>query len=160
MTSLRPSAETSPEDHFGIMSPTSSTFAHSPLDRAALLGSLGMGSTIHIDNTRRRTQNFSVPFRKYATPPPVVQVATGVFPGMQKPPLIRQTLLNAPSLNVDSLLDPLLSPRATTFTLNPFSADAPVARRPSAVMQMANEDPRSPAQQGTNPIVRNIADAL
>ncbi|GAM90258.1 hypothetical protein ANO11243_083000 [Dothideomycetidae sp. 11243] len=76
------------------------------------------------------------------------------------PEVPASTLLNAPSLNVDSLLDPLLSPRATTFTLNPFSADAPVARRPSAVMQMANEDPRSPAQQGTNPIVRNIADAL
>ncbi|KAF4555532.1 Tyrosine-protein phosphatase pmp1-like protein [Elsinoe fawcettii] len=157
MTALQPPAEIAAEDKFGIMSPTTSSFNHTPLDRDALLGSLGMGSALGQDTSRRRTQNFSFPFRKSILNASAAEVAIG-FNGTRNGNTVKQTLV-VPSPTVDSLLDPLLSPRASSFTLNPFSHSVPTGPSPLSA-RLNDEDPRSPAQQGSNPIVRNIADAL
>ncbi|KAG8628561.1 hypothetical protein KVT40_004434 [Elsinoe batatas] len=155
MTSLQPPAEIAAEDKFGIMSPTTSSFNHTPLDRDALLGSLGMGSAIGQDTSRRRTQNFSFPFRKSILNASAAEVAIGFNAG-RNGNAVKQTLV-VPSPTVDSLLDPLLSPRASSFTLNPFSHSVPTGPLSARV---DDDDPRSPAQKGSNPITRNIADAL
>ncbi|PNS18724.1 hypothetical protein CAC42_5263 [Sphaceloma murrayae] len=158
MTSLQPSAEIAAEDTFGIMSPTTSSFNHTPLDRDALLGSLGMGSAIGHDTSRRRTQNFSFPFRKSIVTASAAEVAIGALNGINKGNTLQRTLV-VPTSSANSLLDPLMSPRASAFTLNPFSQ--PVTTAPSPLStRVTQDDPRSPAQQGSNPIVRNIADAL
>ncbi|PSK38111.1 hypothetical protein B9Z65_1302 [Elsinoe australis] len=158
MTSLQPSLELAAEDTFGIMSPTTSAFNHTPLDRDALLGSLGMGSAIGQESGRRRTQNFSFPFRKSIVTASAAEIAIGAINGVHSRHPVKQTLV-VPSPAVDSLLDPLLSPRASSFTLNPFSTSVPAGPSPLGG-RSKSDDPRSPAQTGSNPIVRNIADAL
>lgn len=71
------------------------------------------------------------------------------------PPEYRQ------SRTLDDLPDALMSPRATEFTANPFRdflSSAPA--KGSAANTPKKADPRSPAQKGASPIIRNILDVI
>lgn len=62
----------------------------------------------------------------------------------------------------ESFCDALMSPRATEFTENPFAMafPAPVTAPTGETPSTTGLDPRSPAQKGVSPIVRNISDVL
>lgn len=57
VTPLQPSPRVKSEDVFGLMSPQVTEFSHSPLDRDALLGALGMGSTFHSNHQQTPKSN-------------------------------------------------------------------------------------------------------
>lgn len=175
MTPLLPlPKEADPADSFGLMSPTSTSFASSPFDRSALLASLGMsGSTQHYP---RRTSSL----RK----PPQAPLARPLKPKLSSPSLGEQKQLHKLQADIAAKLhlqgkpspetmdappadfeDALMSPRATEFTRNPFalSWDVPEAKDEGSRTSPSPSplrDPRSPAQVGGSPITRNILDVL
>lgn len=164
MGPLMPSKDVHSDDAFGLMSPRHSEFHHAPLDRDALLSSLGMGAAIEEMPTRNRE----------------LSPRAGLSPGWN--PSLRSKV-SAPSLreqqeleNLQSELaatlakqarerntgvlgpEALMSPRAFEFTQNPFTA-VPDGKVAMAAVPESN-DPRSPPQKGTSPITRNIFDVL
>lgn len=144
MAPLQPPAEVAPEDHFGLMSPSASEFQHSPLDRTALLGSLGMGSAFQSNGS-----SLSRPKESLA---PIRSVQAVRDPA---PP--RTVTLSAQ----ESGFDALMSPRAFEFTQNPFAGPvSEITPTPMTKPGVSEDDPRSPAQKGASPIIRNIFDAL
>lgn len=66
----------------------------------------------------------------------------------------------------DDLSDALMSPRATEFTSNPFRETFPSPETQAGQVDNAatttprKADPRSPAQKGASPIIRNIFDVI
>ncbi|KAF2719415.1 DSPc-domain-containing protein, partial [Polychaeton citri CBS 116435] len=188
MTPLQPPKEADPADAFGIMSPTSTEFSN-PFDRSSLLASLGMGSMSPRDNSPKR----SVSLRTRQTPDPGITDATGrtlrpkqKLRGKISSPSLReqqqlqhlqakieaqlsleQQQQQSPPLKTDSGLDePLMSPRATEFTQNPFAlsieSSTAASASPSQVSTstLPQIDPRSPPIQGASPITRSIFDVL
>jgi len=162
MASLQPSAEVAPEDHFGLMSPSTTEFHHSPLDRAALLGSLGMGSSMADEPTRKRPQNFSYPQRRSIAPTQPLPPPSPLDPSRDDSSSPATTVIEiaAPPIGIEDSFSALMSPRATEFTLNPFGVSSSDQAKTADNARITNDDPRSPAQKGASPINRNIANFL
>jgi len=163
MTALQPARDVAPEDKFGLLSPSTNQFRHSPLDRDVLLGSLGMGAAIIDDSSRKRPQNFSFPQRRSIIPSqPVPDGGESMTKNISLPlgatatTVIRVT--GPPADDEEDHLRALTSPRASEFTLNPLKANESTAS--SSENTMSKDDPRSPPQKGANPITRNIADLM
>jgi len=161
MTSLQPSAAVAPDDHFGLMSPSTTEFHHSPLDRAALLGSLGMGASMAEDTTRKRQQNFSYPQRRSIAPTQPLPPASPIAPAREAStsPALTVIEIGAPLIGHEDSFSALMSPRATEFTLNPFGV-IPSESKTTDDLKVSDDDPRSPPQKGASPINRNIATFL
>ncbi|GAB7339626.1 hypothetical protein MBLNU457_6219t1 [Dothideomycetes sp. NU457] len=161
MAPLQPSAAVAPEDHFGLMSPSTTEFHHSPLDRAALLGSLGMGASMAEDTTRTRQQNFSYPQRRSIAPTKPLPPASTFAPAREastSPATTVIEMVRPPDGNEDGF-SVLMSPRATEFTMNPFDV-MPSENKMTNDLKVSDDDPRSPPQRGASPINRNIATFL
>lgn len=142
MAPLQPSLAVAPEDSFGLMSPTTTEFQHSPLDREALLGSLGMGSAFHRNEQQQP---------RHA---PVVKPRS-----VHKDGLVSH--IRYDSKTPETTIDPLMSPRASEFMQNPFNVvgqhDQDIGSSNTA---LTAEDPRSPPLKGSSPITAHIADFL
>ncbi|KAF2172443.1 hypothetical protein M409DRAFT_63127 [Zasmidium cellare ATCC 36951] len=184
MTPLQPSREADPADTFGLMSPTSTEFAANPFDRSALLASLGMGSMRADEETPRR----SLSLRNRERPQPNgvdgqrLQPEGGrkLRPKLSSPTLREQQQLQSLQAKIEATLPvrnhhsaqlrpdddaPLMSPRATEFTSNPFALSLSIPSNPpqdttSGPPRTPDADPRSPAHKSQSPIVRNIFDVL
>lgn len=166
MTALQPPQAVESEDRFGLLSPRATEFAHSPLDRTSLLGALGMGSTFHSEQL------------VYVQAPPTGQASSRKLPlrpKLSSPSLSEQKQLQSYHVDLEASLgqraattnhasdelEALMSPRATEFTQNPFALALETPHQTEAGAPHAvEEDPRSPAQKGASPIVRNIFDVL
>ena len=167
MAPLQPPQAVAPEDHFGLMSPSASEFSHAPLDRTALLGALGMGTTFQANGgSKVRPHDFLMPQRQ-PSPHQASQNRVSTITDLQWHQsskaeeigngISRQIVVSSP---LDDN-DPIMSPRAFEFTQNPFALSQSVPSQISADTAVQEpEDPRSPAQKGASPIIRNIADAL
>jgi len=164
MTALQPAREVAPEDRFGLLSPSTNQFRHSPLDRDVLVGSLGMGAAFNCDSSHKRAQNFSFPQRRSIIPSqPVPDIAT-VTKNIPAPSEETATTVievtGPPADDEKDQLRALMSPRASEFTLNPLRIKESTASASSSQNAASKEDPRSPPQKGANPITRNIADLM
>ncbi|KAK5122195.1 hypothetical protein LTR85_004105 [Meristemomyces frigidus] len=181
MTPLQPSAAVDSDDSFGLMSPSSTTgFPPSPFARSNVLASLGMGSVQPADVPRR-----ALSLRTRSSPQKASTQSTGLAPGsaprlrgkVSSPTLREHQQLQSlqakigaahshrnppPSATFGGMDDALMSPRATSFTKNPFALAFGPPEEP-ALDEAPNSsipDPRSPAQTGVSPITRNILDVL
>lgn len=181
MTPLQPSAEADPADAFGLMSPTSTEFASSPFDRSALLASLGMGSVREADVAPRRTSSLSSRPKPKEGTGRSDSLMTKHQPRLRgkisSPSIREQQQLQSMQARIEASLphrdamqtslpdadEPLMSPRATEFTQNPFALAFPTAspqHPPQDPPRTPVIDPRSPAHKGVSPITRNILDVL
>ncbi|GIZ39751.1 hypothetical protein CKM354_000312300 [Cercospora kikuchii] len=176
MAPIRPSEQVDPGDDFGIMSPTSTEFAANPFDRSALLASLGMGTMRADEETPRRS--LSLRNRDNRHLPPPAKPERTLRGKISSPSLREQQRLRELQAQIEANLhirensptgvaqedsDALMSPRATSFTENPFAL---ALETPAASAAHTNpprltvQDPRSPSQKGASPITRNILDVL
>ncbi|EME87275.1 uncharacterized protein MYCFIDRAFT_209464 [Pseudocercospora fijiensis CIRAD86] len=197
MTPLQPSKEVEAADDFGIMSPTSTEFTTSrPFDRSALLAQLGMGSMRADEETPRRSislrnrQQYTMrtgqceqsrncldvtqPRRlrgKVSSPSLHEQQELQALQAKIEADLSMQRNAGSPQFNQLSSTaeEPLMSPRATEFTSNPFALSLGVPpptsennnhKSNNASPRMSDIDPRSPAHKGASPITRSILDVL
>ena len=182
MTPLKPSPDVDPADDFGLMSPSTTEFAASPFDRPALLASLGMGSVRQQDDVPRRTSSLNSSRKLVQND----QRSDSLLTYSDKPrlrakissPSIReQQQLQSMQAKIEASLpqrnavtsstpefdEPLMSPRATEFTQNPFAlalSSTPPHFPPEDPPRTPGVDPRSPAHKGVSPITRNILDVL
>lgn len=170
MSPLQPSKAVESADTFGLMSPTASEFSHSPLDRDILLGSLGMGSAVQHQSNRSQhlLPNIPQPSRDGGN-----TKSLPLRPKISAPSLRQQQELQAMQSRLEATLaqeanarnfepssvEALMSPRAFEFTQNPFALAAEDSMATAASVA-GDEDPRSPAQKGVNPITRSIFDVL
>lgn len=179
MAPLQPPRETESADSFGIMSPTSTEFTTNPFDRSALLASLGMGSVRNEEETVRRSvslrnrQNFRQPNEANS------QSSRRLRGKVSSPSLREEQQLRTLQAQIEADLhhqhndstrsaqprvmdEPLMSPRATEFTKNPFALSLAIPARTDSTrdQRTPSEDPRSPAQEGASPITRSILDVL
>lgn len=187
MTPIKPAEDADPADSFGILSPTSTEFASNPFDRSALLASLGMGSMGPDEQAPRR----SLSLQKQKAQPVSKQPDSHLDPAstdggrplrgkISSPSLREQQQLQSLQAKIEASLptrtlpnpqssaeedEPLMSPRATEFTQNPFALALNIPSITTTSPQPASndatrkidEDPRSPvAQKGASPITRNI----
>ena len=184
MAPIHPSPEVDPADDFGIMSPTSTEFASNPFDRSALLASLGMGSMRADEETPRRSISLRKREPRHASPQNG-SGSTTLEPGRRlrgkisspslreeqelrdlqakiEADLLIQESKPAAAVSSHDMSDALMSPRATHFTDNPFAlaATATPPEPEDGLRSPTIQDPRSPAQKGASPIIRNIFDAL
>lgn len=187
MIPLQPTKEADPADAFGLMSPTSTEFASSPFDRSTLLAQLGMGSMRQQADVPSRTRSLNV---RKASGNNDSQVNSLATPSNRKlrtkissPSLREQQELQRLQADIESKLhlqhtqamptftingngmdDALLSPRATEFTQNPFALSLAIPpeapTKTEEAPRSSDVDPRSPAQKGVSPIIRNIGDIL
>lgn len=188
MTPLNPSPEADPADAFGLMSPSSTEFASSPFDRPTLLASLGMGPVRQQDDVvPRRTSSLT----SRPKPKPAAERSDSLI--TSNPPRLRNKI-SSPSIREQQQLqsmqakieaslphhhhrhatasyghgggvdEPLMSPRATEFTQNPFAlalpTPSPLLTPPEDPPRTPGVDPRSPAHKGVSPITRSILDVL
>jgi len=171
MGPLHPSEEVAPADTFGLMSPTTTEFQHSPLDRDTLLGTLGMGTVIQNPNQPRHlpvnTEESSLSSKREKAGKNVP-----LRPKLSSPSLREQRELEAIQSQLQASrtqhtdaeqaesagLEALMSPRAFEFTQNPFAVVSEVTQTTAAVS--GGDDPRSPPQKGVSPITRKIFDVL
>lgn len=174
-TALTPPQAVESADVFGIMSPTSTDFGSNLFDRSILLGQLGM--TTHTQSVVP-TRAKSLKAEKGAEPHRDGSALTAprtLRGKISSPTLRQQHQLQSMQAKLEAKLHPrqvaegtnepdetLMSPRATEFTQNPFAlAFEPVtsiATNGNSVAPVT--DPRSPAQKGASPIIRNIEDFL
>ncbi|GAB7351179.1 hypothetical protein MBLNU459_g1627t1 [Dothideomycetes sp. NU459] len=174
MIPLQPPKDVDSADQFGLMSPQASEFTHSPFDRESLLGALGMGSALQPASSRPQHLN----------PTPAMAMAgttstnkLPLRPKISAPSLREQRQLQnlqseieanmtkkVDAVDLESMPGPeaLMSPRAIEFTQNPFALpdDSREEQTHPASSMVGQEDPRSPAQKGASPIIRNIFDVL
>lgn len=183
MAPLQPSQDVESSDSFGIMSPTSTEYTSNPFSRTALLASLGMGSMRAHEETPRRSLSLrSKERQKQQQAQDQDQDQAGSQPvrtlrgKISSPTLREQQQLQNLQANIEATLpvrnaptqsndidEPLMSPRATEFTSNPFALalSTPAAKpEDDATSRAADADPRSPAHKGASPITRNIMDFL
>lgn len=190
MTALQPRREVSGSDDFDIMSPTSTSFANPFDRNALLaslgMGSVHDAGSSRARAVSLRSQ--SHPPAPTYPPPPVPHslsstLSPRTFPRLRgkisSPSLREQKQLQNLQVQIENQLHlqqrprtshsgemdgALMSPRATEFTKNPFALDpAPLSLtvpEQTSDSQVANADPRSPAQPGASPIVRSIMDVL
>lgn len=174
MIPLQPPKEVESADEFGLMSPTTSEFSHSPWDRDALLGTLGMGSAMQPQPPSRNLQ----PSQKAQLSPQensqTLSSRPKLRPKISAPSLQEQRKLQIMQSELEAKLAAqhatthahdaseagaaLMSPRAFEFTQNPFALGAEEPKTTASVLEV--DDPRSPAQKGVSPITRNIFDVL
>ncbi|QIW95946.1 hypothetical protein AMS68_001464 [Peltaster fructicola] len=169
MSALQPPKEVESMDDFGLMSPTTTEFSSNPFDRSSLLASLGM--TTHSQP--------AMPVRTKSLRSETPKQDGGHLPAPQRklrsrissPSLKEQRELHSLQAQIEARLpqrqiveapvefsDALMSPRATEFTSNPFAlAFSPVEPTKDNTPPV---DPRSPAQKGASPIIRNIEQFL
>jgi len=74
----------------------------------------------------------------------------------EKPQVVRLSLAQHTSIS----LNEIMSPRVSEFTVNPFHDPMAAALSAPSPVKAVLEDPRSPAQKGSLPIVRNIFDVI
>ena len=174
MTPLLPPKDADPADAFGLLSPSSTEYASSPFDRTTLLTQLGMAPVGEEEQPQRSK---SVKNR----PKPLQEDQADMtkrlpLRGKMSSPTLRErqqlqslqarieaNLPQRPSLSthLSGIDEALMSPRATEFTQNPFAMSAAEpATSGDQSPNTSNSDPRSPAQKGQSPIVRNIEDVL
>ena len=179
MIPVKPAEDADPADSFGILSPTSTEFASNPFDRSALLASLGMGSMRPEEEAPRRSLSLRKQKQQQATKQPDTHLGpTRPLRGkISSPSLREQQQLQSLQAKIEASLptrtspttqpseedEPLMSPRATEFTQNPFALALNVpsitttTAKDDASSRHVDEDPRSPvAQKGASPITRNI----
>ena len=180
LTPLQPSPDVDPADAFGLLSPSSTEFASSPFDRSALLAQLGMGPVRQQEEAPRRSASLS------SRPKPQQKDDDGLgskskqtrkLRGKISSPSIHEqqqlqslqanieaslSLRSAPLPSSNGIDEPLMSPRATEFTQNPFALAMSIPTSPESVPKpsSSDSDPRSPAQKGSSPITRSIFDVL
>ncbi|KAL2351027.1 dual specificity phosphatase [Cryomyces antarcticus] len=181
MNPLHPSVGT--DDPFGLLSPTVTEFKSSPFDRAALLGTLGMGSSSPHrarppprnirHSVRAELGTHDITRSSLLTPSQPASNALHA-PGEDQPRNLEakdappqnhpdhSPVSIAPFASQCTELDGLMSPRATEFTENPFAPPPAIPSEASATQTpiTGDEDPRSPAQKGGSPIIRSIFDVL
>ena len=184
MAPLQPSPEVDPADSFGLMSPSSTEFATSPFDRPALLASLGMGSVRQQDDVPLPRRTSSLTSRPKPPPQPHDHRSDSLIAGspprlrgkISSPSIREQQQLQSMQAQIEASLphrappaanaddEPLMSPRATEFTQNPFALVAAVSspgpEKDAAPPRTPAVDPRSPATKGGSPITRSILDVL
>jgi len=187
MTPLKPCKEADPADAFGLMSPSSTEFASSPFDRPVILAQLGMGSMRQQDdapnrtrslNTRNANLNRSGQTNTLGTPPSRRLRGKISSPSMREQQELQRLQADIESklhlqqtparptfaMNGSSIDGALMSPRATEFTQNPFALAMAIPPentvKPDEAPHSTGSDPRSPAQKGVSPIIRNIGDIL
>lgn len=161
MTPLQPSPQVASEDRFGLMSPTTTEFAHSPFDRAGLLGALGMGPA-HPQTASPGVASSSSPStaesaEPHGSAPDMSPPSESEHPAAQdenKRSLWSRGVQNINSYHHD---DALMSPRVTEFTQSPFALTEPAEVLSASA---GGADPRSPPSKGAHPITKNIADVL
>ncbi|TKA63608.1 hypothetical protein B0A49_10196, partial [Cryomyces minteri] len=158
-------------------------FKSSPFDRAALLGTLGMGSSsphharppplIIRRSVRAELGTLDITRSSLLTPSrPAPDALHGPGEGQPRnleakdaPPQNHPDHPPsgiAPFTSQSTESDVLMSPRATEFTENPFALPLAIPSETSAAQTpiTGDEDPRSPAQKGGSPIIRSIFDVL
>ncbi|KAL1297037.1 hypothetical protein AAFC00_004628 [Neodothiora populina] len=178
MTPLQPPKEVDSADTFGLLSPTASDFPHSPWDRDALLGSLGMGPAIQHGPTqphrvRPLQPSLSPDQQAHVDGQRSLPIRPQLRPKLSAPSLQEQRELqdmqsrlevelgqksdhhNAEAAEVEAALS---SPRAYEFTQNPFALITDEPKNNLSVPEAG--DPRSPPQRGVSPITRSIFDVL
>lgn len=175
MTPLQPSPDVDPADAFGLMSPSSTEFSSSPFDRPTLLASLGMGSVRQQDDVPRRTSSLKSRPKPQQHSERSDSLLTSQPPRLRgkisSPSMREQQQLQSMQAQLEASLphsdsaEPLMSPRATEFTQNPFALALPAPSPhphapPEDPPRTPGVDPRSPAHKGVSPITRSILDVL
>lgn len=164
MTALKPTPAFDSMDAFGLMSPTTTSFG-APFDRSTLLASLGMTQDAAVMPIRSRSLRQETPKEQLVAP-------KGLRGRISSPNLKEQKQLQSLQAQIQAQLpqrvdeapieDALLSPRATTFTDNPFALafDTKKTTTTTEGSRTPVVDPRSPAHKGASPIIRNIEEFL
>ncbi|EME48642.1 hypothetical protein DOTSEDRAFT_67625 [Dothistroma septosporum NZE10] len=179
MIPVKPAEDADPADSFGILSPTSTEFATNPFDRPALLASLGMGSMRPEEEAPRRSLSLRKQQQQLSKPDAHLGASAGrpLRGRVSSPSLREQQQLRSLQAKIEASLatrtspatqlsagdEPLISPRATGFTRNPFSLALNIpsvttaSPKDQAASKHIDEDPRSPvAREGASSITRNI----